>query len=104
MEEPEIHLHPSAQNALMDVFVDIVKNESKQIFISTHSENVVTSLLTKISKNELDVNDVQFYLASKENDETKIIPQTVNSKGQIEGGLLSFMQTELENLRTILGL
>ncbi|MBX9784844.1 MAG: AAA family ATPase [Chitinophagaceae bacterium] len=103
IEEPEIHLHPSAQNKLVDVFTEIIQKEGKQIFLTTHSENIASSVLNKIAKGELSTNDVQFYLAEAENDETKIIPQTVNEKGQIEGGLLSFMETELANLKTLLG-
>jgi hypothetical protein len=43
-------------------------------------------------------------LAKMQDGETTIIPQTVNDKGQIEGGLMSFMETELENLKALLGL
>lgn len=103
IEEPEIHLHPSAQAKLVDVFTEIVQKENKQIFLSTHSENIVSSVLAKIADRELSVDDVQFYLAQSENEETKIIPQEVNDKGQIEGGLMSFMETELTNLRKMLG-
>ena len=104
IEEPEIHLHPSAQNKLVDVFSEIIQKENKQIFLTTHSENIVSSVLNKISKGELSTDDVQFYLAKVENDETKIIPQNVNEKGQIEGGLMSFMETELQNLKSLLGI
>jgi len=104
IEEPEIHLHPSAQKKLVDVFAEIVEKENKQIFLSTHSENIVSSVLTKIAEGELSKDDVQFYLAKGENDETKVIPQEVNDKGQIEGGLMSFMETELSNLKVLLGL
>jgi AAA15 family ATPase/GTPase len=103
IEEPEIHLHPSAQAKLVDVFAEIVQKENKQIFLTTHSENIVSSVLAKIANGELDKNDVQFYLAKMEDDETKIIPQEVNDKGQIEGGLMNFMETELSNLKTLLG-
>ena len=103
IEEPEIHLHPTAQGKLVDVFTDIIKNEGKQIFLTTHSENIVSSVLSKIANGELNKNDVQFYLAVNENDETKIISQDVNDKGQIEGGLMNFMETELSNLKTLLG-
>lgn len=103
IEEPEIHLHPTAQGKLVDVFTAIIKNEEKQIFLTTHSENIVSSVLSKIADGELNKEDVQFYLAINENDETKIIPQEVNDKGQIEGGLMNFMETELSNLKTLLG-
>jgi len=103
IEEPEIHLHPSAQAKLVDAFTEIIQKEDKQIFLSTHSENIVSTVLAKIAAGELDKNDVQFYLAKFEEEETKIIPQEVNDKGQIEGGLMNFMETELANLKTLLG-
>ncbi|WP_153796714.1 AAA family ATPase [Foetidibacter luteolus] len=104
IEEPEIHLHPTAQNKLVDVFTEIVQKENKQIFLTTHSENIVSSVLAKIAAGELDKNDVQFYLAQNEDDETKIIPQEINERGQVEGGLKNFMETELSNLKTMLGI
>lgn len=103
IEEPEIHLHPSAQAKLVDAFTEIIQKENKQIFLSTHSENIVSTVLAKIAAGELDKNDVQFYLAKFEDGETKILPQEVNDKGQIEGGLMNFMETELSNLKTLLG-
>lgn len=103
IEEPEIHLHPSAQRKLVDVFAEIVEKENKQIFLTTHSENIVSAVLTKIATGELNKNDVQFLMAHVENDETKITVQEVNDKGQIEGGLMSFMETELSYLKTLLG-
>lgn len=104
IEEPEIHLHPSAQSQLVDVFTEIIQKENKQIFLTTHSENIVSSVLRKIADGELSKDDVQFYLAKYENDETQIIPQQVNNKGQIEGGLMNFMEAELSNLKSILGI
>ncbi len=104
IEEPEIHLHPSAQAKLVDAFIDIVQKEDKQIFLSTHSENIVSTVLAKIATGELNKDDVQFYLAKFEDGETKIIPQEVNDKGQVEGGLMSFMETELSNLKAMLGI
>ncbi len=104
IEEPEIHLHPSAQGKMVDVFVDIINKEGKQIFLTTHSENIVTAALAKIAAGELSIDDVQFLLAEIKDGETIITPQTVNEKGQLEGGLISFMETELESLKKFLGI
>ena len=104
IEEPEIHLHPSAQKKIVDVFIDIIREEKKQIFLTTHSENIVSSVLTKIASGELDKDDVQFFLSQNVEGVSKIIPQKVNDKGQIEGGLLSFMEAELSNLKNFLGI
>jgi predicted ATPase len=102
IEEPEIHLHPTAQGKLVDAFVDIIAKEKKQILLTTHSENIVLSVLSKIAANELNKDDVQFFLVENINNETNVVPQQVNSNGQIEGGLMNFMETELTNLKKFL--
>jgi len=40
IEEPENHLHPSAQKALIAVFREIVASDQKQILLTTHSETI----------------------------------------------------------------
>ncbi len=103
IEEPETHLHPSAIDKLVDVFIEIIKTENKQICISTHSEVLVSSLLTKVSQGKIDVNDVIAYFSDNK-DSTTLKRQEIKNNGSIEGGLASFMQTELENLKSILNI
>jgi len=98
IEEPEIHLHPSAQNKLIDSFIEIVKDGGKQICISTHSEVMVSALLTQVSEGKISPNDVKCYFVENQR-ETKFSEQKINENGTIEGGLTSFMETELENLK-----
>ncbi|MDI9366631.1 MAG: hypothetical protein QM541_16865 [Flavobacterium sp.] len=45
-------------------------------------------MLAKIASGKLDKDDVQFLLAKVEESETKVTPQEVNDKGQIEGRLM----------------
>jgi predicted ATPase len=103
IEEPEIHLHPSAQNKLVDIFYDIVEKENKQIFITTHSENIVSTVLARIAEGKIKKEDVNFFLCKNEGGETVYELQEVNDNGQIKGGLLSFMEAELSNLKAMLG-
>jgi predicted ATPase len=103
IEEPEIHLHPTAQNNLMKAFVEIVKQENKTLIISTHSEHIVSSLLSLVAENKLSPEDISCYLCEKDKGRTIVKHQKVNSKGQIEGGLTSFMEAEIETLKKIVG-
>jgi predicted ATPase len=103
IEEPEINLHPSAQAKLVDAFIDITREHNKQILFSTHSETMVTTILTRIAEGKISKDDIAFYLCEKTEHGTTLIPQTLNDKGQVEGGLMAFMETELENLRNWLG-
>jgi hypothetical protein len=49
IEQPEIHLHPSLQAELGDVFIESALGESKNKFIiETHSEHLILRLLKRI--------------------------------------------------------
>ena len=103
VEEPETHLHPSAIRELAKTFVELMRNEDKRFILTTHSEALVLALLTEVSRKNLKPDEVAFYLTSKEGKETKFERQEVNELGQIEGGLTSFMEGELEEIAAFFG-
>lgn len=102
VEEPEIHLHPTAVRGFARALADIVIDEGKSFLVSTHSEAFVFALLTMLSEGKLQMDQVAFYHAKKEGKKTIFEPQRITSDGQIEGGLTSFMGGELEDLKTML--
>ncbi|MCU0322486.1 MAG: AAA family ATPase [Chitinophagaceae bacterium] len=99
IDEPEIHLHPSFIDKLVDALVEISEAEAKQFLISTHSEHFINALLKNLSNGKINVNDLNFYYLEKGGNETTIELQKANKDGQIEGGLFHFYATELENLK-----
>ncbi len=58
MEQPEIHLHPSAQAALADVMIDVInskedeKDRNIQLIIETHSEHFLRRLQRRIAEDD----------------------------------------------------
>jgi AAA15 family ATPase/GTPase len=103
IEEPEVHLHPTIIRLFIRRICSIVKEENKQIILVTHSETLVSSLLVAIKEKIIFPQDVKLYLTEKEKKTTVFKEQKVNDKGQVEGGLSSFMEGELEDLRIMLG-
>jgi len=104
IEEPEIHLHPTVIRNLVRTIISIAKEEEKQFLIVTHSELFVSSLLTTIVENSLSPEDIKLYLAEKKGKETVLKEQRTNEKGQIEGGLETFLTAELEDLKVFLNI
>jgi len=61
LEQPEIHLHPSVQMGLADVFVDAMKNRNIQIVIESHSEHLLNRLQTRVAEKAVASDDVSLY-------------------------------------------
>lgn len=102
-EEPEINLHPTSIRKLAQAMTRMVKEEEKQFLISTHSESLVLALLSQVAKHEFDPKDLTCYLATKRKKATRFERQDITDTGQIKGGLKSFMEAELEDLKVFLG-
>lgn len=50
LEEPEIHLHPSAQSVLAEMFVAVSKDRHIQFIVETHSEHLFRRMQTLIAQ------------------------------------------------------
>ena len=67
MEQPEIHLHPSAQSALADVMIDVINSRENgtdrniQLVIETHSEHFLRRLQRRIAEKKLLQENVSAY-------------------------------------------
>ena len=100
IEEPEIHLHPKAQADLASVLVEEAKSGGKQIIMTTHSEHVAGRLLTMVAEGKLSTDELAIY--SFEKDETGVCSASeieVTDRGQVNGGLKSFFETDLDEMR-----
>lgn len=99
IEEPEVHLHPTALRNFARQLSVIAKEEQKQIICTTHNELFVSSILAVVADGTLTPDDVRCYLTTKERRKSKFVMQTVQHNGQIEGGLTTFVEAELEDLK-----
>ena len=69
MEQPEIHLHPSAQAALADVMIDVINSREGgndrniQLIIETHSEHFLRRLQRRIAEKHISRDKVSAYFS-----------------------------------------
>ena len=100
IEEPEIHLHPRAQADLASVLVEQAKADEKQLIMTTHSEHIVGRLLTSVAEGTLSADELAIYSFEKDDEGVCSASEIeVNERGQVTGGLKSFFETDLDEMR-----
>ena len=100
IEEPEIHLHPKAQADLASVLAEEAKSGGKQMILTTHSEHVVGRFLTLVAEGTLSADELAIYSFEKDkNGACSASEIEVTDLGQVSGGLKSFFETDLDEMR-----
>ncbi|RAY13686.1 DUF3696 domain-containing protein [Actinomadura craniellae] len=61
IEEPELHMHPSAQAALADLYIAAIRNRRVRFLIETHSETFLLRLRRRVAERRLRASDLAFY-------------------------------------------
>ena len=102
VEEPEVHLHPTVLRNFAKSLCEIVREEKRQVVLTSHSELFVSSLLAAVAENRLSPEEIKCYLCLKERRKTVFKHQSVNQQGQVKGGLTTFVEAELEDLKKML--
>ncbi len=83
LEQPEIHLHPSVQAGLADVFIDAWKKRNVQVIVESHSEHLLRRLQRRIAEEEISKEDVGLYFCSAEDGTSKLDALMVDLFGNI---------------------
>lgn len=83
IENPEIHLHPKAQSALIDFLIK-VSNTGVQVFIESHSDHILNALRVATKEKKLNPEDssILFFNQNK-NKENEITSILIDDKGKL---------------------
>lgn len=84
VEQPEIHLHPSAQADLGDLFVEAARERGHSILVETHSEHLLSRVRTRIAEHRIDPGQVAVYYFERTRAGTRISEIQLNELGQFE--------------------
>ena len=104
IEEPEVHLHPSVIRKFARVLTYLATQEEKQLIFTTHSEQFLLSILACVKEKLIRHDQLRCYHVSRERKQTTFTEEPVSSDGQISGGLSSFMEGELEDIKSFLSI
>jgi AAA domain, putative AbiEii toxin, Type IV TA system/AAA domain len=102
IEEPEVHLHPTIIRKFARVIARLATEDGKQIVFTTHSEQLLLSILACVKEKLIASDDVACYHVTRPSRQTDFTREAVSSDGQISGGLSSFVEGELADIRTFL--
>ncbi|MER2598366.1 MAG: AAA family ATPase, partial [Caldilineales bacterium] len=74
LEQPEIHLHPSVQAGLADVFIDVVKTRGVQIILESHSEHLLRRLQRRMAEEAISPDDTALYFVDAQSGTSHMTP------------------------------
>lgn len=83
VQEPEIHLHPSAAAHLGSFFVDLVRN-GVQCFVETHSENIVLRVARHVAAGHIKAEDVKIFWVSDDSLERSVTELEFKDDGSFD--------------------
>jgi predicted ATPase len=101
IDQPEIHLHPSAQSQLADYFIRQIKDNDKNYFIETHSEYLLNRLRAAIVKGKLNPSNIKVFYFENNGDEIIISKIRFTKNGRILGAPKGFFDTYMIDVMDI---
>lgn len=104
MEQPEIHLHPSAQSALADVLIDVINSRENgadrnvQLVIETHSEHFLRRLQRRIAEDAVCQEKVSAYFANITRTPATLEALQIDTFGNIQNWPENFFGDEMGDI------
>ncbi|WP_290438702.1 DUF3696 domain-containing protein [Rhodobacter sp. 24-YEA-8] len=97
VQEPEIHLHPNAQAELGSFFVGVA-NKGPQVFLETHSDNMVLRVARHIAAGDIDADAVRIFYIRDDNGTKSVSRIEFDESGRFKpewpGGFFPQRQSE----------
>lgn len=104
MEQPEIHLHPSAQSNLADILIDVIHSRENgedrniQLIIETHSEHFLRRLQRRIAEEKIEPSKVSAYFANNASTPAKLEALQLDEYGNIRNWPENFFGDEMGDI------
>jgi len=98
VENPEAHLHPSAQSKIGS-FLAMVANSGVNVIVETHSDHVINGIQLAVAKNEVkqEAVNINFFNQSENSSQPEVETIGINEKGELSKWPKGFFdQTQLD--------
>ena len=106
IENPEAHLHPSAQAAMMRFFIEKVITKGVQVFMETHSDHIVNASLLAVRQEKLTNKQMHILFFNRSNVSSKdviIHNLEITNKGRVKNPPKNFCDQYAMDLRLLMG-
>jgi len=103
-EQPEIHLHPSVQSHLGDLFIETTKsrengkNRDIQVIIESHSEHLIRRIQRRIAEEVISPEDVAIYFIRQQKGQAKLEELQIDLFGNVTNWPDDFFGNDIEDL------
>jgi len=101
LEQPEIHLHPSVQAGLADVFLDAVKRRNVQIIFESHSEHLLRRLQLRIAEGTTKPESAALYFCRMDDGQSLLDRLELDMFGRIANWPKDFFGDEFGEMAAI---
>lgn len=102
VENPEAHLHPSAQS-MITKFLGLVANRGVQVFIETHSEHILNALRVMVVQENMKASDINvMYFDRDLEDYFETI--AIEGNGKLDHWPANFFDQAEKDLNVLLGI
>ena len=104
LEQPDIHLHPSAQAELADLFIEALharelgRDRHVQLIVESHSEHLLHRLQRRIAEQRLSPSDVAIYFCEMGTPSAKLTELEVDDLGNIRNWPRDFFGDDMGDL------
>ncbi|QIQ02965.1 DUF3696 domain-containing protein [Streptomyces liangshanensis] len=101
VEEPELHLHPSAHAAIADLYVDAVQDSQVRFLVETHSENFLLRLRRRVAEQRLGAEDVKIYFVEQVEGSATLRKIEVDALGNLDYWPRGVFAEDFEEVRAL---
>jgi len=103
-EQPEIHLHPSVQSHLGDLFIETIKSRENskdrdiQVIVESHSEHLIRRIQRRIAEEVIKPEDVAIYFIRQHKGQARIEELQIDLFGNITNWPDDFFGNDIDDL------